>query len=373
MSSKGAAVQGSAITAELTRPAQPDEAFSGHAMVASMAEDVFQATSMSLDPLIERADLNREVFLAGVITEFVSAVSKMPKKTRTFVEKKPKSYLARVAHQAASFGLDLGPGPTGRMASIVFRAVNERRGDSWDVIDVGVAVQPEWRGVVHLIKRANPAIVDVKIGLVGPDDRFEMDELNDVVLVHSTPNGVDPCEPSISLTKSGFSLCGIFCGYAIVTFSGGRRRSIRVTRADITRSAAASETMKPRFFEGRDSRETSPWVLYTKAMCYKTVVHALYRKPDVWAAAAGMDFVALTQLRAASEAIDEIDANRIVPVTVQDKRVDALMEAAIRFGGSEHTVLAASKAMGFDDPTHAVAAGRFQELVAAVKNALKPK
>lgn len=341
------------------------------ARISPFVKEVFELTSQSIDPLMKRSQLDRDIFMAGVATEFSAAFDRQKSDMKPLIRQQARSLVAAVAHQAASLGLYLGIGPTGRMASIVFRGVYSKQGAIWTTTGVSVAVQPEWRGVIHLIRRANPDIVDIKIGLVGPRDEFEVDELNDVVAVHRTRTGDEPCEPKVSLLKTGFVLEDIVAAYALVTFSGGRRRVVRLTRADFIRSISASETMKLPYKDKEDNRPTSPWVLHTKPMCYKTVAHALFRKPDVWAAGGGMDFQALESLKLASTIIDEVDGNRIVPPEKRDKRVDALLELAAEFGGTDSTLTAAAKQLGFDDPALAVAAGRFTDLASCVREALR--
>lgn len=344
-------------------------------LVTKYTAEVVEATRESLLPLLDRAALDHKIFVAAVVTEFSAAALRASPDVRAWIEENPRSFIAQIAHQAASLGLCPGVGPTGKMASVVFRKVSGKdAGGKWQTTGVLTAVQPEWRGVIHLIKRANPAIVDIKVALVGDEDIFETDELNDTILVHRTPSGKDPCEPKVVLFTTGFQLNDFFAGYAVVTFTDGRRRYIRITRADVVRSIAASETMKLKSYEkekGQDSRTQSPWVLHTKPMVYKTVAHALYRKPDVWSAAAGMNFAALEHLAEADKAINILDKNRIVPPGIRDARVDTLLETAAMFGGNDETLTIAAKSLGYDDPALAVNAGKLSALVDRVRDALR--
>lgn len=338
--------------------------------VTSLANRVVEATSESIVPLLEAADIGLEVFVASTIKEFADSLTKADSETRKFIMASPEAYMSSVAHQAASIGLCLGSGVTGRHASIVFRKRRSQIGGSWQTSGVDAVVQPEWRGVLHLIKRANRSIRDIKVELIGPDDVVEIDRINDTVVRHTSPNGAE-CEPSIKLRPDGFELNGIAGGYAIVTFLDGARRIVRVTRADIIRSALCSETLKKPYDPKRDRRPTSPWVLYTKAMCYKTVVLALYRKPDVWSPVGGDVFApAGKNLEMAYKQVNKLDGNRIIPPSMRDERVDRLLETIAPFGGTDETLVAAAKQLGYEDPALVVNAGKWEQLVDVVGNAL---
>jgi recombinational DNA repair protein RecT len=345
----------------------------GLARISKYVEETFEMTSSSLVPLLKRSELDERIFFAGVVSEFSAAYDKSDKAVQTFIRSNPKRYVAAIAHQAASLGLQLGTGPTGRMASIIFRAVNQKQANGrWEKVDVNVTVQPEWRGVIHLIRRANPDIVDIKIGLVGPNDIFETDELHDTIIKHHTPPGEETAEPFIELLPAGFALHGLAAAYAMVSFSGGRKRFVRLSKVDFCRSISSSDTMKLPYEGKPDNRRSSPWVNHPKPMCYKTVAHHLYRKPDIWSAAGGMDFAALESLGLAAKVIDEVDGNHILPQASRDPRIDQLAELAMRFGGDDKTVQAAALSLGYEDPNLMAVDGRFGQLVDKVKSVLRP-
>lgn len=337
--------------------------------MTTYVDSAMELTKISIDPLLEAADLDRTVFLAALARDLATAVTRSDVETQGYFKMAPERFIADAAHQAASMGLVTGVGPTGRHASVLFRKKRQNVNGSWSTTGIEVNVQPEWRGVIHLIKRANPNIVDIKIELISPEDEVIIDRVNDEIVRHVSPGNTE-CEPAIHLTAKGFSMEGISGGYAVVLFADGRKRIHRLSKADFIRSASCSETLKLPFGKNKDNRPSSPWVLYTKAMCYKTIALALHRKPDIWSPSGGHVFDG-SQLQAAVDKVNLLEGNRIIPPGLRDERVDELLEAIVDFGGTDQTLTVAAKKLGFDDPAIAISRVGFEKLADKVYDELR--
>ena len=84
-------------------------------LVTKYTAEVVEATRESLLPLLDRAALDHKIFVAAVVTEFSAAALRASPDVRAWIEENPRSFIAQIAHQAASLGLCPGVGPTGKM------------------------------------------------------------------------------------------------------------------------------------------------------------------------------------------------------------------------------------------------------------------
>lgn len=235
----------------------------------------------SVRPLLAKTGTDYDVFRAGLSMELEHMLAKLGDKEREYLRGGAfASVVVDAAHQAATMGLVPGRGPTGRHAAIIVR-FNKSRDAGWAITGHTTSVQPEWRGVIWLIRRSNPEIEDITIGVVADGEEVSFDQLSGEIS-HKT-GGMNSRDASIELSPGGFELVNNCGGYAVVTFKSGRKRLLTVSKADVLRSINASQTMRlPYPGSNKDPRQSSPWVVHTNPMVYKTIAHALFRKPDIW-------------------------------------------------------------------------------------------
>jgi hypothetical protein len=322
----------------------------------------FDVVGDALRPLLAKAEIEYEVFRAGVGLEVESLLKRTFKEDEVeYLKKALPDVVQNIAFQAASLGLVPGTSSTGRMCSAIVR-YSKDSGNRWAIKGHAVLVQPEWRGVIFLMRKANPEIDLIKIQPICDGDVVGYDLLNDDITSHTTTNS-DSRDATIELSNTGFALKNNQGGYIIVRFNGGAQRVLPLSKHDIIRSIGASDTMKLPYQGKPDKRSSSPWVVHTNPMIYKTMAHALYRKPDIWAGRASNSHY-LEALAIGSKAINRADFNRVTSIEDRSSPIVAeLLAITEEAGGDSDLVHRLALEMGCESVEDVINSGREAVLI----------
>lgn len=227
---------------------------------------------------LDRHCIEPRVFMAGVALAVQKVAEGLDGRKLAVFQSNFDREVARFAAACANMGLVPGGEGMGRLVAAVPRF---QFGQDWTPVGVTLCAQPEWRGVLELIRRANPMVASIEANIVFVGDTFRFDALSNRVTAHEQANPLGD-SVRLELSADGFDLPNIHGGYSVVRFTDGSMRTLLVTKKDIMRSIAASDTMRTPKGKQEDRRGGSPWVLHTDPMTRKSIFHATARRPDVW-------------------------------------------------------------------------------------------